>query len=110
MPFDERHHDFKRRSSSAWATEALASARIVGAAQPAHLALKLLDPLRFGCRWPLAHAAITLAPAYPASRRLGRTADLACHGFNRRPLRRLLIRGVEDHAHCTLDNLRGELR
>ena len=50
------------------------------------------------------------ALAHPAPQRLGRAGDLGRDRLDRRPLRRVLVLGVEDHAHSTLDNLGGKLR
>jgi hypothetical protein len=48
---DERHQDFSRRSSSAWAKNALAKLQnLVGLAQFLDLALQILDALR-SSRW-----------------------------------------------------------
>ncbi len=51
-----------------------------------------------------------LGLAHPAPERLGRAPDLAGNGFDRRPLRRVLVLDVEHHAHSALDNLGGKLR
>ena len=83
---------------------------LVGLAQFANLALQLLDALLLGGgrTWP--DAAVALALAHLLAQRLGGAADLAGDRLDRRPLRRVLVLGVEDYAHFALDNLGGKLR
>src|SRR5205085_11802500 len=83
---------------------------LVGLAQFANLALEFLDALLLGSgrAWP--GAAVALALAHPLAQRLGRAADLAGDRLDRRPLRRVLVLGIEDHAHRAIHNLGGKLR
>src|SRR3954447_9204621 len=83
---------------------------LVGLAQLAHLTLQILDALLLERRRTGAHAAVSLALAHPAPQRLGRATDLAGDRLDRRPLRRVLVLGVEDHAHRAIYNFRGKLR
>ena len=83
---------------------------LVGLAQFADLALELLDTLLLGCGRAGSCAAVALALAHPLAQRLGRAADLARDRLDRRPLRRVLLLGIKDHAHRTLLNLGGKLR
>ena len=83
---------------------------LVGLAQLANLALELLDALLLNSGRACSRAAVTLALAHTFAQRLGRAADLARDRLDRRPLLRVLILGVEDHAYRTLLNLGGKLR
>ena len=57
---------------------------LVGLAQFAHLALKLLDALLLGRRRSGANAAVALALAHPLAQRLARAADLGRDRLDRR--------------------------
>jgi len=83
---------------------------LVGLAQFAHLALEFLDALRPSRRRAWALAAVAFALVNPLAQRLGHPTDPAGDRLDRRPLRRLLNLGVEDHSHRTLDHLDGKRR
>ena len=59
----------------------------------------LLDALQLGCRGARAGASVALTLANPRAQGLARAADLDRDRFDRCPLRRVLVLGVEDHAH-----------
>jgi hypothetical protein len=83
---------------------------LVGLAQLPHLALEFLDALLLGSSRAWSHAAVALALAHPLAQRLGRAADLAGNRLDRRPLRSVLVLGVEDHSRCALHDLGGKIR
>jgi hypothetical protein len=58
----------------------------------------------------VAQPLVTLVLAHPAPQGFGRAADLRCDRLDRRPLRRVLVLGLEHHAHRPLDDLGGKLR
>ena len=111
MLVDEGLHDLKRRSSSAWAKNALASFRI-------SLALRSSRTSRSKA-W-MRCCSVVVGPArWPASRLRWRihlrsvSAEqpiLAAMDSGRRPLRVVLVLGLEHHAHRAFDDLGGELR
>src|SRR5438067_13364280 len=74
----------------------------VGATQFLDFPLKRLDPflLSGGGAGTLARIAFVLT--YPASQRLGRAADLAGDGDDRRPLGFILFPALKDHTFCTV--------
>ena len=107
MLVDEVLQDLSRRSSSAWAKNALASFRISLARRSSLTSRsEFLDALRLGGRDALAHAGIDLVALDPFQQRLRHAADLRRDRFNRRPQRRVLPSVLLHHPHRALTDLR----
>lgn len=100
---DEGSHDLKRRSSSAWAKNALANRRISLAFLSSRTSRSSsLDARGFGARRTIALAGIALLVANPAAQCFSGAADLGGDRNDRGPLRLVLILGVKDHAYGAL--------
>ena len=108
---DESPHDLNRRSSSAWAKNALASFRISLALRSSRTSrssslMRCCSAVVEPARWPVSTS------CWRTQRRSvsARAADLGGDRLDGRPLRRVLAAVLQHHAYRALHNLGGKLR
>ena len=110
MLVDKVPQNLSRRSSSAWAKNALASFSISLARRNSlTLALQFFDPLRLAGRYAFAHALIDFNALDPFVQRLRHAANFWCDRFNGYLERRILPTVLLHHPHRVLADFGQEL-